>query len=116
MSGQVSYHAGRCAEDAVAAEYERRGHRIVGRRWRGKGGEIDLIAQGHGGFVFIEVKASRTHHRAALRIGRQQMQRIFDAATEFVANEPDGQLSEMRFDVALMDRAGTIDIIENAFM
>ena len=116
MSGQVSFYAGLSAEDRVAADYERRGHRIVGRRWRGQGGEIDLIARGGDGLVFIEVKASRSHNRAAQRVGRRQMQRIFDAASEYVAGEPDGQMTDIRFDVALFDRAGVIDIIENAFM
>jgi len=59
MTGRVSYYTGVCAEDRIAADYVRRGHRIVGRRWRGQSGEIDLIAQGRGGLVFIEVKASK---------------------------------------------------------
>lgn len=116
MSGRVSYHAGLCAEECIAADYMRRGHRIVGRRWRGQGGEIDLIARGSEGLVFIEVKASRTHGRAALRISQRQIERIQSAATEYVMGEPNGQDSDMRFDVAMMDRRGQIDIIENAFM
>ena len=35
-------------------------------------------------------------------------------ATEFVGGEPAGQLTEMRFDVALVDGQGRIEIIENA--
>jgi len=116
IEGLVGHHAGLCAEDRIAADYERRGHRIVGRRWRGQGGEIDLVARGADGLVFIEVKASRTHGRAAQRISRRQIERLYSAASEYLAGEPAGQDTEMRFDVALMDRAGTIDIIENAFM
>ncbi len=116
MGGLVSYHAGLCAEDRVAADYERRGFRIVGRRWRGSGGEIDLVARGAEGLVFIEVKAARSLDQAAHRVGRRQVERIHATATEYFAAEPDGQNTGMRFDVALMDRSGTIRIVENAFM
>ena len=116
LDGLVSYHTGICAEEQVAADYVRRGHLIVGRRWRGQSGEIDLIARGADGLVFIEVKASRTHVRAAQRIGRRQIERLHNAASEFLGGEPGGQDTDMRFDVALLDRAGSIDIIENAFM
>ena len=43
--GVTSYHAGVAAEEAVARQYERAGLHIAARRWRGKGGEIDLIAR-----------------------------------------------------------------------
>jgi len=116
IRGLVSHHGGLCAEDSVAADYIRRGHSIVRRRWRGQSGEIDLIARGACGLVFIEVKAARSHGRAAQRISRRQIERIYCAASEYVAGEPDGQSTDMRFDVALMNRVGVIDIIENAYM
>lgn len=116
MSGARSYHAGRIAEERVADHYQRAGHQIVQRRWRGLGGEIDLIARDATGLVFIEVKASRSHARAAERITARQIARIHDAAAEYVAREPDGLDSEMRFDVALMDAGGAIEICENALV
>lgn len=116
VTGLVSHCAGLCAEDGIAEDYERRGHRIVGRRWRGRSGEIDLITRGADGLVFVEVKASRSHRRAAERITGRQMQRLCGAASEYLSGQPDGQDSDMRFDVALFDRTGRIDIIENAFM
>ena len=45
MSGLTSYHAGLAAESAVETHYLRTGHVISDRRWRGAGGEIDLVAQ-----------------------------------------------------------------------
>ena len=42
------------------------------------------------------------------------MARLCAAAAEFVGGEPSGQDTEMRFDVALVDGAGRIDIMENA--
>nr|WP_245398578.1 YraN family protein [Oceaniglobus trochenteri] len=104
------------AEDRVAAAYERRGHAVVARRWRGRGGEIDLIARDGNGLIFIEVKTSASLAQAAQRISDRQARRLFAAASEYLARMPLGQATEMRFDVALMDGAGQIDIIENAFM
>ncbi|MHC0052418.1 YraN family protein [Actibacterium sp. D379-3] len=115
MSGVVSYHAGRVAEDSVAHDYQRRGLAIAGRRWRGVGGEIDLIARDGDGLIFIEVKKSRSFASAAARVSRRQMGRIMTAASEFVAGEPRGQLTDMRFDVALVNGHGQIEILENAF-
>jgi putative endonuclease len=115
MTGAVSFHAGRVAEDIVASDYMRRGRTIVHRRWRGKGGEIDLIAREGDRIVFIEVKKSRTFDLAALRLGRRQMDRLCTAASEFLADEPRGQLTDMRFDLALIDGRGDLQVIENAF-
>ncbi|MBK1636219.1 YraN family protein [Rhodovulum adriaticum] len=115
MSGSVSYHAGLAAEDCVARGYEDRGLPIAARRWRGRAGEIDLIARDGDGLVFVEVKKARDFARAAERVGRRQMQRVMDAALEFLAGEPRGQLTEIRFDVALVNGRGEVDILENAF-
>jgi putative endonuclease len=115
MTGTVSYHAGLAAEDIVARDYQRRGSAVAHRRWRGEAGEIDLIAREGDLIVFVEVKKSRTFDLAALRLGRRQMDRLCNAALEFLAGEPKGQLTEMRFDVALVDGRGTTRIIENAF-
>lgn len=115
MTGKTSYLAGQAAEDIVARFYAGAGLREVARRWRGKSGEIDLVfADGGEGFVFVEVKASATHARAAHALRPAQISRLLSAAQEFVATAPAGQLSPMRFDVALVDRTGRVDIIENA--
>lgn len=113
--GRLAYHAGLAAEQRIAQDYERRGFAVAHRRWRGAGSEIDLIARGADGLVFVEVKQSRCFARAAERLGRRQMKRIYASAARFLAAEPAGQLTNMRFDVALVDAAGAYEIIENAF-
>jgi putative endonuclease len=115
MSGAVAYYGGKAAEAQVAAAYERKGCAIAARRWRGQGGEIDLIARDGEVVVFVEVKKSSSHARAAAQLSPRQMQRICCAASEFIASEPHGQNSHMRFDVALVDALGCIEILENAF-
>ncbi|WP_371156396.1 YraN family protein [Jannaschia sp. 2305UL9-9] len=114
MSGSTSYHAGLSAEDQVARHYARRGHAIIGRRWRGKGGEIDLIAQLGADTIFVEVKHSKTHAAAAESLRPKQIRRLFDCAGEFMGTLPNGMNASVRFDVALVDGSGRIDVIENA--
>ncbi|MCC5971840.1 MAG: YraN family protein [Pararhodobacter sp.] len=116
MSGKISYLAGEAAEQQVAAHYIARGMSIAARRWRGKGGEIDLVAQDGDGLVFIEVKKSRSHARAAERLSIRQINRLFDAAGEYMAASGNEGLVNARFDVALVDGVGRIEIIENALV
>ena len=116
MSGSTSYHAGRVAEELVAQDYTRRNHAIAARRWRGKSGEIDLIAREGDTVVFVEVKKSRSFANAAARLGRRQMNRICASASEFLSGEPKGQLTEVRFDLAVVNGVGALEVIENAFM
>lgn len=106
---------GKAAEDSVARLYERSGRPIAAQRWRGLSGEIDLIARDGAEVIFIEVKASSTHAEAAARLSLRQQGRIYGAAAEFLNGEPMGALTEARFDVALVDAVGRIEIIENAF-
>ena len=95
--------------------YARSGRPVTATRWRGTGGEIDLIARDGAEVIFIEVKQAKTHAYAAERVSTRQMQRIMNAASEFLAGEPAGQATAVRFDVALVDGKGQIEIIENAF-
>lgn len=115
MSGSVSHHAGAAAEDSVARHYERRGLSVAARRWRGQGGEIDLILRQDETVVFVEVKQSRSFASAAAHVSRRQMDRIMTAAQEFLDGEPRGQLTDIRFDVALVNGTGEVRVIENAF-
>jgi putative endonuclease len=115
MSGARSYHAGLAAEEQVAQLYTRLGRAVCARRWRGSAGEIDLIARDGAEVIFIEVKQSRTHAQAADHLTPRQMARIYASASEFLAGEPRGQLTDVRFDVALVDAAGRIEVLENAY-
>jgi len=115
MSGLTSYHAGLAAEGVVETHYVRNGHVVVDRRWRGSAGEIDLVVRDGDGLIFIEIKKSRDFARAAERLSLRQMRRIYATASEFLAGEPDGQDTNVRFDVALMNNMGQIQVIENAF-
>ncbi len=115
MAGRVGYHAGLESERSVARHYLRAGYSFAAHRFRGQGGEIDLIMRKADLVVFIEVKHSQTHARAAERLARHQMDRISASAADFLTGEPFGQDTPSRFDVALVDGQGRIEVLENAF-
>lgn len=113
--GMVAYSSGRMAEESVVRDYRHRGYEVVAQRWRGKGGEIDLILFKDDEYVFVEVKKARFHDQAAERIGYRQIMRICNAALEFCERLSTGLLTAMRFDAALVDQYGRVEIRENAF-
>lgn len=113
-AGAVAYHAGLSAEAAVARHYQRSGRPVIAERWRGESGEIDLVASEQDCLVFIEVKKARSFGAAAQRVSDRQKTRIYNAASEYLAHVPTGQDTVTRFDIALVDAAGRIEILENA--
>ena len=113
--GRMAFEAGLAAEDQISMDYQRRGFIMADRRWRGKSGEIDLIATDGTGFVFVEVKKSRTFDRALQNLTEQQVVRLFSAADEYLAAKNICSMTDVRFDVALVDQNGTFRIMQNAF-
>ena len=113
--GRRAWLSGVSAERAVAQVYDRCGADLLETRWRGQGGEIDLIFVHHGIYVFCEAKKARSFDAAAERLRPAQMRRIHLAASEYLGCTPRGQLSEVRFDLALVDGAGRVEIREGAF-
>lgn len=111
MRTAVAFHTGISAEEAAARRYQAEGGRLCATRWRCPEGELDLVVQMPSEIVFVEVKARRVH--AADAVTRRQWARIGAAATRYLAEETDGTLP-CRFDLALVDRAGRIERIENA--
>ncbi|MBT0955900.1 YraN family protein [Alphaproteobacteria bacterium KMM 3653] len=113
--GKLAYLSGLAAEGIAERHYESLGRPVIENRWRGEAGEIDLIAEDGDTVVFIEVKKSKTFDRAAESLSRRQMERIMIAAQEYAGRLAAGLLTEMRFDVALVNAQGDIRIVENAY-
>jgi putative endonuclease len=109
--GRVAHRAGVAAEDAAARAYERRGARVLARRWRRSEGEIDLVvAEPDGGIAFVEVKAGR---RAAEAISARQWARLEAAALRYIVEHRTGD-APVRFDAALVAADGAVTVVENA--
>lgn len=113
--GRTSYLAGMAAEDIVARAYANAGYTLVAERWQGRRGEIDLIFSTILGVVMVEVKASKDFAAAASHVTPSQIKRLYATADEYLGTLVDGSLTDVRFDVALVDRTGRLNILENAF-
>jgi putative endonuclease len=111
--GQRNYLNGLAAEAQIARHYEHQGYSIMAMRWRGKSGELDLVACRAGEIVFVEVKSSKTHADATLMVTPQKLDRIMLAAAEFLGGLPDGELTPSRVDVACVDRQGAVEVVQN---
>jgi len=109
-----SHETGLAAEDAVSRLIEGRGWRLLERRWRGRRGEVDLIAQDGSTLVFIEVKArgEGAWSSAASAVDPRKQRRLCRAAEEYSARS--GRDEQIRFDVAAVS-GERIDLIEDAF-
>jgi putative endonuclease len=115
LRGLGAWSTGAAAEDIVARTYEGRGATVVARRWRSPAGELDLVLREGGTVVVVEVKKARTLDEAAHRLGRRQIARLCAAAALFCEGEPRGSLTDLRFDLALVDANGRVRILEGAW-
>ena len=114
--GTANHLAGLAAEHSVIAEYAGRALQVMAHRWRGDAGKIDLIFTDGDGLIFTEVKKSRSHDAALRSLSEWQQKHIYEAATEYLADTGRSLVTEMRFDVALVDGQGHIQVMENAMM
>lgn len=114
ITGAVAYRSGLAAEAVVATHYLRRGLEVIAQRWRGRSGELDLVMRDGAELVIVEVKKSRSFALAAARVSPRHVARILDAAAEYLSSSPQGQATPVRFDVALVNLHGDIEVIENA--
>lgn len=113
--GALSNQKGLAAEESVLRRYNRSGAQLLAQRWRGMAGEIDLVFRDDTGLVFVEVKCADRFERAIQSLSAKQIARICTAAQEFADTQPDGMLSFMRFDLAVVDGQGNVKVLDNAF-
>ncbi len=113
--GRSAQSRGLLAEAAAAAALERDGWTILARRLRTEAGEIDLVAEQDGLLAVIEVKARPRLAAAAAALSPRQRQRLLGAAEQMLAAHPDWGRAGVRFDVLLVDAAGTVRRIVDAF-
>jgi len=92
---------GRGAEEAAARFLEARGMRIVGRAFRTRAGEIDLVARDGDVLVFVEVKAraSLSWGRPAEAVGWRKRARMERAARFYLMRHALHPEPPCRFDV-----------------
>jgi putative endonuclease len=87
MPDNVRQILGKSGEDLACAELRRRGYAILARRFRTRGGELDIVARDGATLVFVEVKARRTSRfgTAAEAVTYRKRARLARMADEFLA-------------------------------
>ena len=113
--GQRADALGRTAEAAVEAVLIRDGWSVLGRRLRTVAGEVDLVAEKDGLLAVVEVKARPSLRGAAEALSARQQARLVAAADILLAEHPEWGANGVRFDLLLVDQAGVVRRIADAF-
>lgn len=104
--------------EGEAADYlQQQGYRILARRYRGAGSELDLVAADGDELVFVEVKTSRGTARPEQRVDRTKRRRLTRVARHYLQHCAAAD-TPCRFDVlAISLRAEDtgIEHLQNAF-
>tara|TARA_R110001583_G_scaffold96819_3_gene241470 strand:- start:182405 stop:182806 length:402 start_codon:yes stop_codon:yes gene_type:complete len=98
--------AGRRAESLCCLWLWIKGYRLLARRYRGAGGEIDIIARKSGILVAIEVKHRASENTALFAVTPRQQTRIARSLQGFAARN--GHDGDMRIDVMTVRPWGRI--------
>ena len=116
---QTRISLGKRGEDLACRELERRGYAIIARRYRVRGGELDVIARDGETIVFVEVKTrvGRLFGEAAEAVTPLKQLRMTRLAEEYLVRH---HLADCpcRFDVVSIhveSGATRVEVIQNAF-
>ena len=114
--------AGDYGEEQAAQYLKKHGYHIVGRNYKVRTGEIDLIASNREYIVFVEVKMRKNDRFGEAKefVGTMKQNRVRSAAMQWLAlNETELQprfdVIEIYGDVGMPYRMLDIRHIENAF-
>lgn len=113
--GRAAQARGVHAEQAACAALEQDGWVVLARRLRTAAGEIDVVAERDGLLALVEVKARPDLHAAAAALGPRQRARLLAAGEIVLAENPGWGRAGVRFDVLLVDDAGRVRRIADAF-
>ena len=110
---------GKAGEDLACRELERRGYEILDRRYRRRGGELDIVARDGQTVVFVEVKTREgcEFGAGAESVTSLKRRRMASVALDYMARH---NLVERpcRFDVVSIDMNGQeprVELYQNAF-
>jgi putative endonuclease len=111
----AAFRLGLSAESRAAMLLVAKAYRIVARRFRSPGGEIDIVARRRRDLVFVEVKARDDLDAAAEAVTERGKRRIVAAAEYWLASHPQDADCFIRFDVILVAPGKLPRHIVNAF-
>jgi putative endonuclease len=113
--GQSAHASGLAAENAACVALIADGWTIHVRRLRTKAGEVDAVAEKAGILSIIEVKSRPTLAEAAIALTARQQSRLVGACEIILGEHPDWGVNGVRFDVLVVDYAGKVRRIADAF-
>lgn len=118
--GGSAWQRGMAAEEAACSALRQDGWTILLRRARTPAGEIDIVAERLAPgteplLAFIEVKARPILSQAAFSLSARQQGRLLDAGQILLGRHPQWLHGQIRFDLLLVDAAGTVRRIIDAF-
>ena len=110
-----AYQRGVDAEAAACRALSGDGWTVLAQRLRTEAGEIDIVAATADLLAIVEVKARPTLTDAAMALGPRQQARLLAAAEIVLAEHPEWARAGMRFDLMMVDAAGNVRRIADAF-
>jgi putative endonuclease len=113
--GHAAHARGLAAEDAACAALTNDGWIIHARRLRTKAGEVDAVAEKAGILSIIEIKSRPSLAEAAIALTVRQQNRLAAACEIVLAEHPEWGSSGVRFDVVVVNPAGQMRRIADAF-
>ncbi len=100
--GRRALDDGRRAETLAALFLMLKGYRILARRYRVNGGEIDLVVAKSDAIVFVEVKLRPTLDEAWFAVDATKRRRMSRAANVWLAANPWAVQMSLRGDVVAL--------------
>ena len=90
---------GHLAEGFAALALRLRGWRVLARRHRARGGEVDIVARRGRLVAMVEVKARRTLAESVDAVSPTAWRRIAAAGDDWLARRPDATTLSVRYDL-----------------
>lgn len=106
---------GDAAEERACRHLDRSGFAIVERKYRTKGGEIDIVARKGDVLVFVEVRSREVPGFGTPEesVTPAKRRRIVAAARHYLSNVPPASWREARFDVIAIDGSGEAAVLRH---
>lgn len=112
---KTTYQFGNYSEKLARIFLILKGYKILTHNYKSKFGEIDVIALKSQTIVFIEVKARKKDELIETILRKKQLNRIKNAAEYFIAQNPEYQNFDIRFDFILFRESNIPEHHQNYF-
>jgi putative endonuclease len=106
---------GDAAEERACRHLDRSGFTIVERKYRTKGGEIDIVASKGDVLVFVEVRSREVPGFGTPEesVTPAKRRRIVAAARRYLSGVPPSSWREARFDVIAIEGVGNAAVLRH---